>query len=425
MPFVLFASRRQFCRLGGAATLLVGLRAEPALALTSASASAADGLELAAIERPRVLAAAEHYLRIAPVTITAFPAPRAKDGEGGRHDYFSEGDYWWPNPRDPNGPYVRRDGQSNPANFTAHRRALIAFSVQAASLAAAWRLTGEARFARHAARHLRAWFVDPATRMNPNLRYAQAIHGISTGRSIGIIDTIHLVEVARSAQLLSEGHALPASEDRAVRAWFTDYTTWLTTSRHGIAEREAKNNHGTCWVVQVAAFAAYLARGDWLKYCGQRFQTVLVPNQMAPNGSFPLELRRTKPYGYSLFNLDMMAAACQILSMNGVGVAAAPAPAGLWPLQLPDGRGMRRAMEFMVPYVENKRSWPYPPDVMYFDDWPVRQPSLLFAGLAYGQSRYLALWRRLNPDPTVEEVLRNFPIRQPLLWISPQRRLAS
>lgn len=407
--------------MSGAAALLASFGIEPLPALLPAPSRATRDFDLAAIERPRVLAAAERYLRQAPVTITAFPPPRGVDIGGGPHDYFSQGDYWWPNPRNPNGPYIQRDGQSNPNNFTAHRQALIAFSMQAAALVAAWRLTREARFARHAARHLRAWFLNPATRMNPNLQFAQAIHGITTGRSIGIIDTLHLVEVARSAQLLGEGNALTAAEDRGVRAWFTDYTTWLTTSRHGIKERDAKNNHGTCWVVQVAAFATYLGRADWLEYCRQRFQTVLMPHQMAPNGSFPLELRRTKPYGYSLFNLDMLATACQILSMHPPRGAATPSPASLWDFQLPDGRDMRRAMQFMVPYIENKRSWPYPPDVMYFADWPVRQPSLLFAGLAYGQPRYLALWRRLDPDPTVEEVLRNFPIRQPVLWVSSDR----
>src|SRR5215210_6652419 len=138
-----------------------------------------------AAERARGLAAADGYLKEAPVTVTAARSPRSA---GGPHDFFSEGDYWWPDPQNPGGPYVQRDGMTNPDNFVGHRRALMRLSVQAAALAAAWKLTGEARYARSAARHLRAWFIDPSTFMSPHLEYAQAIHGRTKGRGIGVID---------------------------------------------------------------------------------------------------------------------------------------------------------------------------------------------------------------------------------------------
>jgi hypothetical protein len=182
----------------------------------------------------------------------------------------------------------------------------------------------------------------------------------------------------------------------------------MTTHPYGLAERDAKNNHGTCWATQVAAFSQLTGNREWMAYCRQRYQTVLIPNQEARDGSFPLELRRTKPYGYSLFNLDAMAILVQTLATTGNG---------LWKWHTPDGRGMPRAMEYMYPYILDKRKWPLPPDVMYFEEWPVRQPSLLFAGLALGRPEYLALWQTLDPDPSVEEVLRNFPVRQPLLWV--------
>ena len=123
-----------------------------------------------------------------------------------------------------------------------------------------------------------------------------------------------------------------------------------------------------------------------------------VPGQIAADGSFPLELRRTKPYGYSLFNLEAMAGICQTLSTP---------EDSLWKFELPDGRSMRKAMEYMVPFIEDKKRWTKPADVMYFDQWPVRQASLLFAGLALNKPEYIALWRKLNPDPTVEETVRN------------------
>jgi hypothetical protein len=277
------------------------------------------------------------------------------------------------------------------------------------ALTAAWVLTGEPRYASHAASHLRAWFVDPAALMNPNLQYAQAIHGLFTGRGTGIIDTIHLVEVARAATHLQRSPALNAADSDAVKKWFADYLNWISTSPNGIDERDAKNNHGTCWVMQAAEFANFTGNAQASAECSARFKTALVPNQIAANGSFPLELARTKPYGYSLFNLDALATVCQILSTPGDD---------LWAFELPDGRGMQKAMAYMFPFIADKKSWPLPPDVEYFDQWPIRQPSLLFAGLAYGRREYLDLWRKLEPDPTTDEIIRNNPIRQPLLWLS-------
>ena len=202
--------------------------------------------------------------------------------------------------------------------------------------------------------------------------------------------------------------ALTPSLRAGVRDWFARYLKWMTTHKYGQDERDAKNNHGTCWVAQAAEFARYTGSAQLTAFCRGRYKTVLLPGQMAADGSFPLELKRTKPYGYSLFNLDAMAAVCQVLSTS---------EDNLWTFQLPDGRGMRKAMEFMVPFIADRKKWPYPPDVMYFDQWPVRHPSLLFAGLALDEPAYIDLWKTLHPDPTVEEVIRNCPLRQPLLWV--------
>jgi hypothetical protein len=342
-------------------------------------------------------------LTLPPATVTSFHAARSS---GGPHDFFSEGDYWWPDPRNASGPYVRRDGESNPDNFADHRRAMVRLSIEVPALTSAWLVTQDTRYADHARRHLRAWFVDPDTRMNPSLDYAQAIHGITPGRGTGIIDTIHLVEVARAVQVLHDGHAMPTAEWDQVRTWFADYTRWMTTSKNGVEERDAKNNHGTCWVMQVAAFASLTGDGARLDMCRARFKTVLLPTQMAADGSFPLELERTKPYGYSLFNLDAMATTCQILGGD------------LWAFELPDGRGMRRALAFMAPYIRNKSSWPHAKDVQYFDEWPMRHLALLFGGIALNRPGDVDLWKTLRADSDVEEVVRNFFIRQPILWLT-------
>ena len=372
----------------------------------SPSAAQRSDSDVADFDRARVLKAANQYLSEKPITITASHSSRST---GGLHDFFSEGDYWWPDPQNPDGPYIQRDGITNPDNFVEHRRALMRLSVQVPALVAAWRLTRDARYAQHAALHLRAWFIDPSTRMNPHLQFAQAIHGRFTGRGTGIIDTIHLVEVARAIEVMVGSGAMTVGEHEAIKAWFTAYLRWMTTNQNGIDERDAKNNHGTCWVMQVAAFAHLTGDQKLLDYCRDRFKTVLLPNQLAADGSFPQELRRTKPYGYSLFNLEAMAAVCQILST---------AQDNLWTFQLSDGRNMARAMEYMTPFIREKKTWPLKPDVMYDKEWPMRQTSLLFAGLALSRADYLELWKKLPADSNVEEVIRNFFIRQPVLWVS-------
>ena len=360
--------------------------------------------DVAAIDRVRVLKAANKYLRESPITITASRSPRSA---GGPHDFFSEGDYWWPDPQNPDGPYIQRDGMSNPNNFVEHRQYLMRFSVQVPALVAAWKLTKDERYSKHAVKHLRAWFIDEKTRMNPNLQFAQAIHGRFTGRGIGIIDTIHLVEVAKAIEVLKDSNALSMNDLGGVTQWFTEYLKWMTTSKNGIDEREAKNNHGTCWVMQVAAFARLVGDKDLLEYCRNRFKTVLVPNQIALDGSFPEELRRTKPYGYSLFNLDAFATICALLSTGSDN---------LWTYSTADGRSVAKAVEYMYPYIKDKASWPLKPDVMYDSEWPMRQISLLFAGRALNRAEYIGLWKSLPADSIVNEVIRNFFIRQPVLW---------
>jgi hypothetical protein len=388
-------------------TFLGGLTLAPLAGIARPVTAGPAKFDLVAFEKARLVRAGQRYLSQPPVTVTASSSPRSA---GGPHDFFSEGDYWWPDPKNPNGPYIQRDGMSNPDNFVEHRRALMRLSVQVPALTGAWMVSGDKRYAEHAALHLRAWFVDPKTMMNPHLKYAQAIHNLVTGRGTGIIDTLHLVEVARSVSVLQPSGALGAADLAGVKKWFADYLTWMTTHEYGIKERDAKNNHGTCWVAQAAEFARLTGDAKVTSFCRDRFKTVLLPEQMAPDGSFPQELRRTKPYGYSLFQLDAISIVCQTLSNP---------KDNLWTYQLPDGRCMARALAFMFPFIADKKRWPQKPDVMYFEHWPVRQASLIFAGLALDKPEYIDRWKALEPEPTVDEVIRNYPVRQPVLWVGP------
>jgi hypothetical protein len=352
-----------------------------------------------------ILEEANRYLKDEPVPLTGFSCDRSL---GGPNDFYSEGDYWWPDPENPDGPYIRKDGMTNPDNFTAHRRGMRRMSIQLAALTAAFKTTGDIKYATHALKHLNTWFIDEKTRMNPHMRYAQAIKGIVPGRGVGLIDGIHLVEPARAVTVLEKYGGISGRDLEVLKSWFAEFLNWITTHEYRIDERDRKNNHGTCWVMQAAEYARLTANEKILEYCRERYKTVLLPNQMSEDGSFHLELKRTKPYGYSLFNIDAMAMVCHILST--------PAD-NLWKFDLPDGRGIEKGMNFIYPYILNKSSWPLPRDVMYWEQWPVRHPSLLFAGATLNRMEYIELWKTLDPLPNTEEGLRNFPIRQPVLWI--------
>nr|HMQ43523.1 alginate lyase family protein [Mariniflexile sp.] len=194
----------------------------------------------------------------------------------------------------------------------------------------------------------------------------------------------------------------------AIKSWFSSYLEWLTTHPFGIAERDNGNNHSVCWAMQVAVFAKLVNNQELLAYCSTFYKNTLLPNQMAANGSFPLELARTKPYGYSIFNLDAMATLCQILSSKEENMFA---------FQTSDGRSLALGLAFLFPYLKNKSEWLYQKDVMFWEDWPVRQPSLLFGGLALDNKAYLETWKSLNPQLTKQEIIRNMPVRYPLLWM--------
>jgi len=365
-------------------------------------------LDVGAIDRERILKSAAVALRLESLTITKY---RAKLSAGGVNDFYSNADYFWPDPAKPDGlPYINRDGESNPGNFNEHRRVMRQLRDAVAALAAAYKLTDDDRYVTQAVKMLRCFFLEPGTRMNPHLQFAQAVPGRSTGRSWGIIDGLHLAEVPLAISAMQTSRAFPPEVLTGLKQWFRDLADWMLTSQNGLAEAAAKNNHAVAFFVQIAAFARFTGDAPKLAECRRQFRDVLLPNQMAEDGSFPLELKRTKPYGYSIFQLDNLAILCQVLSTPSDN---------LWSFELADGRGIRRGMKFLYPFLADKSKWPLPPDVQAWDGWPARQPSLLFTGIALRQPKYLELWRRLPADPTNAEVLRNLAITQPILWLAP------
>lgn len=344
------------------------------------------------------------------ISLQSIPLPKHAAEAGVQEgDFYSMGDYWWPDPESADGlPYIRRDGESNPSNFDAHRLLMRQMRDQVAALAAGYLLEHDPAMAVRALEALHIFFVDPKTRMNPHLLFAQAIPGITVGRGIGIIDTLHLIEVIPALEVISVESNLPRGEIEAVEDWFRDYLTWLRSHPNGLDEGKTPNNHSVAYWLQVAVFARAVGDQSSLVEARKQWAEWMMPDQMALNGSFPRELERTKPYGYSIFQLDNVVLLSEILSDD---------ENDLWSFSLPDGRSLEGALSFMYPFIEDKSRWPYTVDVSHFDAWPVRGAGLLFGGVRLKQTAYLELWKRLESDPEDLEVRRNVAITQPVLWL--------
>lgn len=377
--------------------------------------------DVAAIDHDRILDAAQRYLTLPPVPLTAVTSSHSP---GDPHDFFSQADDWLPDPAAPVGPYIHSNRATNPAAFTGHSTALLNMSIYVPALTAAWVLTRTAQpdqatlYARHAAAHLHAWFVDPATRMTPALPYAQLIPLVSpdavpASRFQGILETVHLAEVAQAVVFLATSDAFSGDDLNAVKGWFAEYLVWLMTSRLAGLARDQKDHHGTSWLLQTSAFTKLTAKDDsaFLPLRHQ-YQHVTIRAEMTANGDFPHELTTPNPYRNSLFNLDMLAVICDLLSTRFEIV---------WDYELQDGPGMRAAIAHHVPFIQTRNSWPYPSDGSHFTALPLRQPSLLLSARAYSRPEYAALWKTLPPDPPDLVLQRTFPIRQPLLWVTRPR----
>ena len=400
-------TRRTFC--SQVATLLLSpsiLRAQ-SQPLHAAPPSARP--DVAAIDHDRILAQANRYLTSAPTPLTTLLCPRSP---GTPHDFYSEPEDYFPDPANPTGPWIQHpDTPPNPDAFTAHRDALLNLSLYVPALTSAYLLTTDTRYAKQAAAHLRAWFIEPATSMTSSLEYGQTIPPSKKGRLEGVVEAVHLAEVVQSLPFLISSEALSVEELTTLTKWFTDYFDWLNTSRLAGLARDNKSHHGTSWLLQAASIAHLIELKDDrpLTTLRHQYKTSTLRAQIVADGTFPHELTTPNPYRNTLFNLDMFAAICLLLSTRFESV---------WEYELQDGPGMHTVIARLYPYIFNRGTWPYRADAAYFTSLPIRPPSLLFAARAYDRPEYAALWKTLPPDPPNVELQRTFPIRQPLLWVT-------
>lgn len=269
-----------------------------------------------------------------------------------KHDYMSQAPYWWPNPDTPNGlPYVRRDGERNPEiNRISDHQTLNGMESAVHTLALAYYFDRDERYAAKAAVLLRAWFLDPATRMNPNLEFGQGIPGITNGRGIGLIETRGLTQVVDGIGLLADSTALTEADRAGLKDWFRRFLTWMRESRNGRDESAAKNNHGTYYDLQVASFALFLGDDRLASRVLEEARTKRIALQIEPDGRQPLEIARTRSWSYSVGNLDGLTLLATIAERVGVD---------LWSYRTADGRGIRRAIEYLAPFACGRADWPH------------------------------------------------------------------
>jgi len=312
-----------------------------------------------------------------------------------KNDFFSEGPYWWPDPKNPNGPYIRRDGERNPNRFTENDDHLREMSDAVYDLGFAAYFLDDADAARRASEVLRVWFIDPATRMNPHLEYGQAIRGVTTGRGTGIIDTVPLIWAVQGLSMLRASGLRPAEEADGVRLWFRDYIKWLTTSEKGISEKKSGNNHSTWWAVQAAAYSLFVGDAGNYAMTSALFKEYLVPSQIQPDGSCPREEARTRSLSYSAMNLNAFTLLCRIAEVRGED---------LWHFKPREGAGVLTAVRYLFPFIEDPTRWKKQQITSFSSDYAY---FYALAGIATGDTEYLAKFQQLTAkgdDPPLDVV---------------------
>ena len=271
---------------------------------------------------------------------------------GDKHDYMSLAPYWWPDPKSPTGlPYIRRDGERNPelSGIPDHKNFDTVMS-SSQKLALAYYIFGDERYAQKATELLRVWFIDPPTRMNPNLRYAQAVKGHNDGRGTGLIETRSIGRIVDAVGLLERSKSWTPADDSALHDWCARFLDWMLTSPNGKDEAAAKNNHGSFYDAQVAVLALFVGRTDLAHSILQHVAHKRIATQVQRDGSQPLELARTKSFHYSAFNLEALFELARLGENVGVD---------LWSFESKDGGPIRGALDYLLPYADGTRKWPY------------------------------------------------------------------
>ena len=293
---------------------------------------------------------ADSLLSIKPFSVvhkTGVPPSKNK------HDYMSIGPYWWPNSNTENGlPYIRKDGEINPesrndfTDYVEKNNFLSALK----TLTKAYKISNKKKYVTKNIELIQAWFLDEKTKMNPNVNYGQYVPGKSEGRCFGIIEFGGITAVLQFLELAKDKKNLDKKTEQGMFQWFTEYSYWLKNSKLGKEEATRKNNHGTHYDVQLLNILLYLNKIDEVKKYLSTITKARFFSQIEPDGSQPLELARTKSFSYSVMNLHGFLELAELGQKVGVN---------LWNISSEDGRSIKKAYQYMLPYLTNYKKWEY------------------------------------------------------------------
>lgn len=313
-----------------------------------------------------------------------------------KHDYASYKRYWWPDPSKADGlPYIRRDGETNPdsQNPAISDRPRLDKMVQGTeALSLAYYLTGEERYAEKAAELLRTWFIDPETRMNPNLNYSQGVPGGVDGSQYGVIDGRVLIRAFDGARLISRSPAVSAADMQELRQWCSEYLDWLKTNELARDEAQANNNHGVYFDVQIAYIALFAGDVEYAKQVAESAIEGRILKQIQEDGAMPEELSRTRSFHYSIFTVHAFFQLARLAEHVNVD---------LW--HAADSR-IRSALDYLAPYADPALPWPKK-DVKEADRLGLLWP-LLYAAEKYNDDTYRQRAEKLSSADGADQLGR-------------------
>jgi len=371
--------RELLASIPAGAAVAQAAKAPPNLLLLSAP-DAVSIRRLAEGSHPRAIAirdAAEVARVKGPWSVTK---SRPKDTPAGPNDFFREGPYWWPDPKNPSGPYLRRDGETNPVRFTANDRDMGQMSQAVLALGTAAYFFDKPELASRAAEVARIWFVDPATRMNPNLQFGQAVHGKTWGRPEGLIATRALIWMLQGVVLAEQSKGWDPKVSVGLKSWFRDFLQWMTASEIGRGAGDSGNNHASWWTAQGSAFAIYSGDTKARDRMFEHYRSVLL-KQIQPDGSAPREEGRTRSLGYSCFNVAAMLMTCRLAQVNGKDLAHF----------VSNGASVLTAVRYLAPFTLEPKSWTKP-RISKFD--ASKEFYLGLAGLTLGRQDFMQMQRK-------------------------------
>jgi hypothetical protein len=322
---------------------------------------------------------------------------------GDKHDYLSMGPYWWPDTTKADGlPYIHRDGEVNPETRgeyvdTDSKNKLFS---NVEILGWAYFFSGEKKYAEKAVQLLETWFVNPDTKMNPNLNFAQGIPGICDGRGIGIIDWSGINKLVSPIQILDAGGFITKNTKTELKIWFEEYLKWLLTSEYGQYEDDYFNNHGTWYDVQVVGIEMLLGKTDLAKERLEQVKTKRITLQIKPDGSQPHELARTKSLGYSTMNLRGFIHLANLGKKMGVD---------LWNFETSNGRSINKALEFLLPFANGEKKWEYQQLGELDEAVENLKINFVMASEATGETKYKNAAKLINmPEKYIETLIYPF-----------------